>query len=405
MSTEQPWLDKKNWAANSIYSDARHGFWILWAVALLWNLMATVPILLQFSEIWSKAGKAPGTFIVFLFPLVGVGLVISAINATRKRTRFGLTPLVLDPFPGSLGGHVGGRTETRIPFDPQLHFDVSLACIHSRIATSGKNRRRSESVKWHGNGICHKERTGAGTALRFRFDVPADLPASESASKDYHLWRLRINAELPGLDFDRTWELPVYATGAMASGIAEGTESNPDTMDAAMAGVDSVAQITPIADGIQARFPALQRPGMGIFMVLFGLVFLAAGTFAVFNGGTGLLVGSIFVLLGLLIAGAGVFELCKSLLVSVTSQGVRSRRFFLGYPITTRELSLEELEKIAIKRSGASQEGKNHSVLYRLSAHGKGKEKFPVAERLQGKSEAELLRDTYLTYLGKESRG
>lgn len=399
MSTPEPWLDKKNWADNAIPSDARHGHWVLWGFALFWNLV-TLPVFIQSEDIWEKTQREPITALAFLFPLVGLGLIALAIHATRQKQRFGATPLELDPFPGSLGGQVGGRIGTRIPFDPQRRFPVALSCLHSRVSGSGKNRSRSESVKWHSEGICHTERTIDGTALRFRFEVPANLPASEPHGRSYHLWRLRVSAELPGTDFNRGWEIPVYDTGARTSGITEGTESHPATVDAAMAGVESVAEITPIPEGIQARFPALQRPGQGIFLTLFGLTFAGIGI-GVGVAGESLFIAVIFTLLGTLFAAAGVFYLGKSLFVAVTREGVRSRRFLFGYPLTTRRLAAGEVKGIRINQGATMQSGRKTTVYYQLVAEGPGRKSVPLAERLTSRPEAELLRETFLTYLGR----
>ena len=44
--------------------------------------------------------------------------------------------------------------------------------------------------------------------------------------------------------------------------------------------------------------------------------------------------------------------------------------------------------------------GNTTTVFYQLCAKGEGGKSFPVAERLVSRSEAELLRDTYTTYMG-----
>jgi hypothetical protein len=404
MSNKHPWQDRKSWASNSISSDARRAHWVMWGFALFWNLV-TLPLLFQFEEIREKIQREPVTAFVFLFPLIGFVLVGMAVAATRQKLHFGLTPLVMDPFPGSLGGQVGGHIDTRIPFDPQQYFSVNLSCIHSRVSKSGKNRNRSESVVWHSEGVCHSDRGNDGTTLRFRFDVPADLPVSEQRSKNYRLWRLRVNAELPGTDFDRSFEIPVFETGAQASGITEATESHSATVDLAMVGVDSVADITSIPEGIEARFPAMQRPAQGIFMLLFGIIFVGVGIGVGATGGLGFLFAGVFGFLGTLIASAGVFYLGKSLLISVSPQGLRSRRFLFGYPIITWQLAAAEFQKIEIKKAGTLRSGKKTTVFYQLFACGPDKKSFPVAERLTSRPEAELLRETYITYLGKDTVG
>jgi len=399
MPIQQPWLDNKNWAGNQISSDARLGHRVAWGFALFWNLV-TLPVFLQFDEIWAKIQREPLTAVAFLFPLVGIALVLLAIRATRQKQRFGLTPLVMDPFPGSLGGQVGGRIDTRIPFDPQLRFHVRLACVNSRVSGSGKNRSRGESVVWQSGGICHTGRGSAGTLLQFRFDVPGNLPASQPHGDNYHLWRLRVNAELPGTDFDRGFEIPVYPTGQRRSAVAEGTESHPATVDLAMAGVESVADITPAPDGIQARFPALQRPAQGVFLFLFGAVFAGIGIAVGISSGP-LLLAALFTLVGSLFAVGGVFYLGKSLLVSVSPEGIRSRRFLFGYPLTTRRAAATDIAKIEIRQGATMQSGRNTTVYYQLYAAARDGKSFPVAERLTSRAEAELVRETYLAYLGR----
>ena len=404
MPAEQPWLDIKAWTDNRIASDARRAHRWLWGFALFWNLV-TLPLFFQFDEIWQKVQREPLTSLVFLFPLIGLALVVLAISATRQKRRFGLTPLVMDPFPGSLGGQVGGRIETNIDFDPGRNFGVSLTCVHSRISGSGKNRSRSESVVWRGDGVCHTGQGPVGTALQFRFDIPSNLPASQpQKGGNYHLWRVRVSADLPGIDFDRGYEIPVFSTGEEKSGIEWGTESHPATIDAAMEGVNAVADIRSVPGGIEAYFPALQRPAQGIISLVFGLLFAGIGI-GLGVSGKSLFMASVFFLLGAVIACFGTFYLGKSLAVSVTREGLRSRRFLFGYPLTTRRLAANDVGKIEIKQGSTMQSGNKKTVYYQLYARDHKTRAFPLAERLTARAEAELLRDTYITYLGVTPQG
>lgn len=398
--TEKRWLERKSWADNYIHSNARNAHWFLWGFCLLWNLL-TLPLLFQFGEIWQKVQREPVTAFVFVFPLVGLALIAAAVHATRQKKRFGLTPLVMDPFPGSLGGHVGGIIDTRIPFDQDRNFSVSISCIHSYVSGSGKNRSRSESIKWHSDGACHTESDGSNTRLKFRFSIPDDLPVSDPvASGDYHLWRLRVVAEMPGPDFDRNYEIPVFDTGALHSDIEHATESHSATVDTAMDGVNSITDIRPIPGGIEAWFPALQRPAQGIIALVFGLVFGGIGVGVGMAGESRVLAG-VFTLVGSLIAAYGTFYLGKSLRVFITRDGIRSRRFLFGYPITTRQMPAANVRQFEIRQGATMQSGKKTTVYYQVFASGSGTKPFPVAERLTSRAEAELLQDTYQTYLGR----
>jgi hypothetical protein len=398
--TPTPRLDRKDWQDNYIPSDSRHMYWILWGIAAMWHVF-TVPLYFQFDQIWRQAQADPLVLLAAIFPLVGIGMVAAAIHSTRTRNRFGDTYLVLDPFPGSLGGQVGGVVDTSIPFDPSRRFSISLRCIRSYVSGSGKNRSRKESICWTTDGTCHSELDGGATRLRFRFDVPAGQPGSDlEKANDYILWRVQISCDMDGPDFERRWTIPVLNTGAVRSSIARGTEAHPDTFDVAMDGIESVADIRFVAGGIEAWYPPFQRPAQGIFALVFGLVFLAIGV-GVGLSGDAWVIPIAFTLVGGLIGFYGLYYLGKGLMVSVTRHGIKSRRFLYGYRFPTQAITAESLRKLEIKQGATMQSGNRTTVFYQILAHrkeGAGKP-IVVGERLTGRAEAELLRDTYLSYL------
>ena len=400
--TRQPWMDNKKWAGNRIASGAKMQCWVLWGFALFWNAIC-LPMLFDLEKLWRKTQHEPLTALVFLFPLIGIGLIAAAVHSTRIWQKFGLTPLVLDPFPGSLGGHVGGTIETKIPFAPELIGEVTLQCVYSYVSGSGKNRSRKESIKWQSEGACHCQQGLQGTVYRFRFNVPEALPESDvSQGSSYHLWRVNISTKLDGPDFSRSYEIPVFKTGQLSVNLQESTEEHSGTVDHAIAGVESIANIQSIPGGLKAYFPALQRPTMGIMTLIFGLIFTGAGIIAGF-GGAPIIFPIIFPLVGGLIALFGVYYLAKSLQIEVTAEGVRSRRFLFGYPITTKVLAAHEIAELEIDEGAAMSSGNKTTVYYKLLARGLGGEKLVLAERLTSRAEVTLLKDTFETYLSKLS--
>jgi hypothetical protein len=68
--------------------------------------------------------------------------------------------------------------------------------------------------------------------------------------------------------------------------------------------------------------------------------------------------------------------------------------------MTTRRLTPGNFRKMEIRQGASLRSGHKTTVYYQLIAHGAGARAFTVAERLTSTAEAELLRDTYQTYLG-----
>ncbi|MEH6358722.1 MAG: hypothetical protein V7745_07010 [Pseudomonadales bacterium] len=394
----KPWLNEKKWAENHIISSAKMQHYFLWGFAVVW-LLLTSPILFNFDEIWGKAQREPITAIAFLFPLVGVGLLVAAFRSTQNWLKFGRTPLVLDPFPGALGGHVGGSIETAIAYDPDMIGNVTLQCLHSYVSGSGKNRSRKENVKWQTDGVCHVSRGQQGAIFSFRFDAPDNLPITDvEKGSSYHLWRVVVSSKLDGPDFSRSYEIPVFKTGATSAALQVGTEDHHATVDAAMAGVESIANIKAIPGGLQAYFPAFQRPSMGVFTLIFGLVFMGAGIGAGYAGAP-LIFPVIFTLVGGLIALFGVYYLGKSLFISVTNEGVKSRRFLFGYPLNTKQIEASQIAKLEIKEGATMSSGSKTTVYYQLVAESKDGQKLQLAERLTSRAEVELLKESFEAYL------
>jgi len=400
MRDDSPWLQEKKWFDNRITSGAKMQHLVLWGFALFWNLISS-PMLFQFEQIWNKMLREPLTGLAFLFPLVGLGLIVAAIRSTQNWLKFGRTPLMLDPFPGSLGGHVGGTVETAIPFDPSMVATVNLQCVYSYVSGTGKNRSRKEKVKWQTDGVCHVLRGQQGTNFSFRFDVPDNLPESDvDKGRQYHLWRVVLSSKLDGPDFTRSFEIPVFKTAQLSVALSDGTEDHHATVDAAMAGVESIANIKTIPGGLQAYFPAFQRPGMGFVSLLFGLIFAGAGVGAGY-GDAPIVFPAVFILVGSLIALFGVCYLAKSLQIKVTSDGVQSRRFLFGYPMRTKQIATPEIARLGIKEGATMSSGSKTTVYYQLLAESRQGVKLTLAERLTSRAEAELLKESFETYLGK----
>ena len=174
--SDNPWLLNDEWQMPTVKSNSKKTMYFTWGFAAIWNLISAPLPFLMFNEVVEKENHA--ALLGLLFPLVGVGLIVWAVRCTLEWRRFGPAPVTLDPFPGAIGGHVGGTIDVNLPYDSSANILLTLTNLHSYVSGSGKNRSRREKAKWQDKQLAHTESGGNGTRLSFRFDVPEGLTES-----------------------------------------------------------------------------------------------------------------------------------------------------------------------------------------------------------------------------------
>ncbi len=218
--TDSPWLANDAWQTREIGSNSKAAMQGAWFFAIIWNVVSVWLPWRIYEEVALQQNYL--ALIGLLFPLVGIGLLVWAARRTLEWRRFGIAPVLLDPFPGSIGGNVGGTIELGYPYDSSAKFIVTLANIYSHVSGSGKNRTTHEAFLWQHSAAAHNEPGSKGTRLIFRFDVPDGLHPSDAVrdGSKYYLWRLNLKANLPSIDIDRAYEIPVYPTRQGSARIA-----------------------------------------------------------------------------------------------------------------------------------------------------------------------------------------
>ena len=385
-----PWLANDSWQTSSIRSRSRTAMWGIWAFAALWNLIsAPLPFVLV-EEVTEKQNYL--ALIGLLFPLVGIGLLTWAIRRTREWTRFGPTPVRLDPFPGAIGGHVGGTIDLKIPYDPAHRFQVSLTNLHHYTSGSGKNRSSREKALWQRDAQAAAQPGPDGTRLVFRFDVPEGLDESDAleSGDSYYAWQLGLTAELPGADLDRDFSIPVYQTGARSQSLPERALADAGTRQDEIDEADALGlmNLTHTPTGKRLHLPAGRNAGMAIFGFLFGAGFVAAGYF-ILTVEHQLFMGAVFGFLGSVVALGSVYAGLNSLTVDLDGGRIRSVRRVLGVPVSTREMPLHSVSSLTKNSSFQSSSGGKHVMHYSIYAHDSGGRKLTLGEGFKGTGDAD----------------
>ena len=386
---DKPWLLNDSWQTNEIRSGSRSAMWGAWVFAIFWNAISSFVPFVIFGEIEDGNYIA---LVALLFPLVGVGLLAWAIRRSLEWRRFGPSPVVLDPFPGSIGGHVGGTIDLNIPFDPQTEFRLTLTSINSHMSGSGDDRSHREKALWQDAIIAHAAPGSRGTRLTFRFDVPDDLQPSDAEPGDnYVLWRLNVAAELPGTDLDRDYELPVYATGQESRFLSgyeiERAQAAQNTFDIQQ--VRKLVNLSHESTGKRLVFPIGRFFAGPLGGILVGSTFAGIGWF-LFTHEDARIFGSVFGGIGALLALAFFYMMFNSLEVRQTPSGLRTVRRLLGIPIRSTDLARSNIATLMKKSTMQSQSGGKHTVYYSVYAVDRSGRKHVLGDGFRGESQANV---------------
>ena len=267
MHPEQPWLWQREWASGRIQDSGRWMLWGAWIFATIWNLVA-VPVGFIGVRAALQEGNRAG-LVALLFPLAGIGLLIWAIRTTLRYVKYGTSRLDLSTVPGVIGHTIAGTVRLPSPIQSKDGFEVTLTCLRRVTTGSSKNRSSSERVLWQDQrrigGEVIRDAEGAGVRVPINFRIPADAPASDSAdSNNQIVWRLSLSAQVPGVDYQSVFDVPVYRTAASEFPLPEEAERRED--ERAEYGqyrqpATSRITVTRNQRGTEIYFPAARNPG------------------------------------------------------------------------------------------------------------------------------------------------
>lgn len=365
-----------------------------WIGAVIWTVLS-VPLVWAMTRD-AELRSSPWAAFLWLFVALGVPIWASAIRLTFGRLRFGRLTLEPDPVPGSLGGHVGGSVRVPLRHRVAADYRVTLSCVRSRRIPSRNGSSRSEAVVWSAECVPVVEREGRSVRLRFTFDVPQHLPASEETSEDYHYWGVRVRGSVPGVDLDQAFRVQVERSDPprLAARPAPRQEPSVHLERSGSAGV----RVDRRPGHAIVEYRVGREWGTALGVTAFGVFFLAVplGLLGTILGlgasgeGPDLLpilfaapFVTVFGLVGLLLVVLGLYLLLNGLTVRLSASEVEAVRRLLFLRRTHRE-PVDRVEGVEMKIQGQVGSGAKARVSYKLVARLKGGGRLPLGDGIRG---------------------
>jgi len=281
---DAPWMWREDWAQARCDSRLKTSVLATWIAALLWNGVCVPVVYFTFTTISAEVlRKNPLILMAFIFPLAGIGMLIWAVRTTLRRVEFGKTCFLMSPPPGVIGGYLRGNIQARFPHGSAKGIQLKLTCVNRVVTGSGKNRSVWEKIRWREQQAVPAERLMPGpdgALIPVDFQIPNDALACDNSNpNDAILWLLEADADVPGVNYLDTFEVPVFRTkdspalaapvdrnGAFAE-VPQGPVERP-------AGSKIIVQPSP-GGGAMFKFPALRNPAVALGTTGFFLTWTA----------------------------------------------------------------------------------------------------------------------------------
>lgn len=385
---EEPWSWNPQWASGRIESGSKTRMVFALFFAVLWNAIAMPAPFLAWSEIAEQGEK--GALLVFIFPLVGVILLGWAIREVIRHRKLGVSVLELETNPGVIGRGIRGDVYVNTPLEPFGGFRTKLVCVRRVTSGSGKNRSTSERIQWQEERqVLDSRREFNRTVIPVVFPIPADARESDdSNSRDEIVWRLELTADVPGVDLDARFDVPVFRTPESVEPLAaDGRDGFGVAREQSYyeQPPDSKIAVAARPRGTEIYFPPGRNPGAAAGLTAFLLVWSAV-VVVLFVVDAPLLFPIVFGFFELLLLFAALQIWFGMSRVELSSESVTVTSGMVFSP-RTRRLHPKAISDI--KLDVGMQSGS--TPYYRITVVGSNGAKVVVARGIKDKEEAEWL--------------
>ena len=330
----EPWRWRPEWAGDAILA-SKDGLPYILGIAV-WILAVQLPLVVAmiFGGEMTKSAFAGLALLPASLALIPLGVAWRRIQSRRA---IGLPCLKLERLPLAPGRALLGRLQFDRALSPQSTLSVRMICQRHITRHNGNSRTTAKETIWeHAETLSAAEarRDISGVTLPLRIDIPRGLPCSVidedsivTTNGEQHVWTLELRPSQGGRP--AVLPLPVFASSEAAD------EAEPVSHEPAMAAIlsteDLISRLQ--ARGLNIAFdsngiptlidcPAGRLRSMGLFLLLFGVVWSVAFVIMFFQGAP-LIFQLVWGITSPLILAGGMWTLLHSRRVEIVAHELR----------------------------------------------------------------------------------
>ncbi len=378
MKCSSPWMENPNWKDNKIEArDASH-LKIHWIMAIGWNFTCWILLFNLISKINADT-ELPSLVLIILFTAIGIFLLAIAIQKTKSWFRFGSAPLTLSPFPGSVGGEVGGTIMLIPPLQRDTEFSVTL----SNLKHSNSQNNFPDNITWQDTQKVLSQTNNFDTTVPFLFQVPEECqPCGSKKHPGYHYWNIRIEAVDSTINFIRDYDVPIYRLAE-----PQYSDISVKPLETKLSQAEYV-DYQPDEHGLNMNYPMFRNLGFNLAISVIGTIFvlISIHLFSNETAANAWIVGGIFMLLGSLTALTGYYRLGLAYQISVTMEGIYREKQWFFWTLETF-FPVGKIKKIQKKQ----WLGRGGRLFYDIAIVTADNKQFIIGDNIPSSNEADRL--------------
>ena len=270
----EPWKWRADWASGRVNSNVRSSTIGAWVMAVLWNLVSSP---LYWIVPHEAPRRGPVVLIGFLFPLAGIYLLVRAVRLSLELHEFGRTYFQMDSVPGVVGRELKGAIHVRFPHTPDHGIQLNLSCVNRVVTGSGNSTSTTENILWRGESTLTAGQLYAGpaeTIIPISIHIPRDgRPTQKFDARNSIFWLLEARADVPGVDYEDTFEVPVFHTEKNPNQAEAGNEETAEETAIQAQPQFCTVRVQQTAEGTEFYFPAARNKGFAFSVTFFTALF------------------------------------------------------------------------------------------------------------------------------------